>query len=243
MRKIFFASFLILSFCCFLSAQSNENLPCPEIKIVGPDNTVNSGEDIIFTLNVGNSDKITYNWAVNNGTIIEGQGTPVIKVDTTGLADVAISATVEVKGLPQNCESVAAATAIVTPVCRLPRTLDQYEKLPFAEEKLRIANVAIELENVSDSMAVFMIYYTEKDNLQDLKSRLLNIAKLLTEKHGIAENRFSFILTQQDGYSTTIYHSPVGIVENPDWEKDLNKLISEIPAPNKTSSRKKQKQK
>ncbi|HKR13889.1 MAG TPA: hypothetical protein VJT15_17630, partial [Pyrinomonadaceae bacterium] len=61
---------------------------CPNVEIVCPTN-VRLDQPLTFTSRAsGGTPSITpvYNWTVSAGTIVEGQGTNTIKVDTSGLA-------------------------------------------------------------------------------------------------------------------------------------------------------------
>ena len=51
------------------------------------------------------AEEITYKWTISAGAIIEGQGTPTIKVDAAGAAE--ITATVEIGGVCDECERKA----------------------------------------------------------------------------------------------------------------------------------------
>lgn len=59
-------------------------LTCPIFSVDPPTTPVQAGETMIFTANVryGNAANMIYNWTVIGGKIIEGQGTPTIKVAT-----------------------------------------------------------------------------------------------------------------------------------------------------------------
>ena len=78
---------------------------CPAISVTGPSSVVQPGETMTFTANVsgGSQTDVTYDWSVDKGTIIEGQGTPVITVSTEGLSDTTVTATVLVGGLCEKC--------------------------------------------------------------------------------------------------------------------------------------------
>lgn len=60
-------------------------LECPIFSVDPPTMPIQAGETMIFTANVryGNAENMIYNWTTSNGKIIEGQGTPIIKVATT----------------------------------------------------------------------------------------------------------------------------------------------------------------
>jgi hypothetical protein len=72
-------------------------LSCPVFSVDPPASPTQAGETMIFTANVrhGDASNMIYNWIVSNGKIIEGQGTPTIKVATTSkMAGKAVEATV-----------------------------------------------------------------------------------------------------------------------------------------------------
>jgi hypothetical protein len=91
---------------------------CPTLEISTPSDSFKAGETITFTANVsGKSDNLTYNWTVSAGTIIEGQGTPKIKVETTReMADGSLTARVEISSdrVASICETEASKTVSMT---------------------------------------------------------------------------------------------------------------------------------
>jgi hypothetical protein len=133
MRKLL-ASIFVLAFSLVGYGQ---NPPCPTIKITGPSSTVLPGESMTITANVEDFDlnKIGYEWSVSNGTIAEGQNTPVIKVDTTGLNQTPITATVKIKPLPVGCADSVSETGVVAggdiqyPLMNTKKSLGKKKKL------------------------------------------------------------------------------------------------------------------
>lgn len=90
---------------------------CPTISVACPEEA-ETATKITFTANVAIGTpvtEVTYNWTVNEGTILEGQGTASIKVDTTKLAGETITATVEVSGIDPSCPRTASCS---TPVVK-----------------------------------------------------------------------------------------------------------------------------
>ncbi len=82
---------------------------CPTIEVKGNESVVNE-KNLTFTANLsgGNSETVTYNWKISAGEIIEGQGTPTIKVNVKGTKKV--TATVEISGLCEDCMREAEFT-------------------------------------------------------------------------------------------------------------------------------------
>jgi PKD-like domain len=89
---------------------------CPTVAVTCPDET-EVGSPIVFTASIAVGDpapEITYQWTVTTGTIVEGQGTNSIKVDTKNLAHKTITATVKVGGIDAECNSTASCTTPIT---------------------------------------------------------------------------------------------------------------------------------
>jgi hypothetical protein len=89
---------------------------CPTLDVTRSGN-VRAGETVEFTADVkgGTAGDITYNWTVSKGEIIEGQGTPQIKVKTTSEMTGTIKATVEIGavGLCAECPRTASETGTI----------------------------------------------------------------------------------------------------------------------------------
>lgn len=85
--------------------------------MIEPSSVVASGEPMKFTVVVkglkSNEDN-SYYWSIDQGTIVEGQGTPSITVDTTGIEDATITATVSVSGnFLDACDHTASGVGVV----------------------------------------------------------------------------------------------------------------------------------
>jgi hypothetical protein len=123
---------------------------------------VDVGAPITFTANVAGGDANvtpTYNWSVSAGTISSGQGTSSITVDTTGIGGQSVTATVEVGGYPPSCNPT---TASCTTQVRTPRAdcrkFDSYGNIKFNDEKARLDNYAIQLQNEPGSTGYIIAY-------------------------------------------------------------------------------------
>jgi hypothetical protein len=90
---------------------------CPIIKVNGPD-SVETPNAINFQATLEHLPQgftPAYNWSVSAGTISGGQGTDTIKVDTAGLANQTVKATVQIPGLPAGCVDTASHSTLVKP--------------------------------------------------------------------------------------------------------------------------------
>jgi hypothetical protein len=137
--------------------------PCPAIAVSCPD-AVDIGQPITFSASItGGATNVTatYNWSVSAGTISGGQGTSTITVDTAGLGGQTVTATLEVSGYPPACGRTAScSTQVRTPPEVNPTKFDEYGNIRFNDEKARLDNYAIQLQNTPGSEGYIIAYGT-----------------------------------------------------------------------------------
>lgn len=130
---------------------------CPSIVISCPD-TVRVGEAITFNASVTNlATGITpqYQWTVSGGTITSGQGTTSITVDTTGLAGQPVNARLSVLGFNLDC---TAQCTTQIPFIPEPRKFDEFGDIARDDEKARLDNFAIQLQQEPEAQGYIFIY-------------------------------------------------------------------------------------
>jgi hypothetical protein len=132
--------------------------PCPTISVACPTSAVEPGSPATFTTNVTSTASITYNWSVSAGTISSGQGTSSITVDTAGLGGQTVTATVEIGGLDPACSRTASCSASVTAPQPPPTKFDEYGNIRFNDEKARLDNYAIQLQNQPGAQGYIIAY-------------------------------------------------------------------------------------
>jgi len=133
--------------------------PCPTVSVSCPSD-VDQGTPITFTASVGGGASPTYNWTVSAGTITSGQGTSTITVDTGTLGGQSVTATLELGGLDPSCSRTASCTAAVRPPPAMPVKFDEYGNIRFNDEKARLDNYAIQLQNAPSNTGVILAYGT-----------------------------------------------------------------------------------
>jgi hypothetical protein len=100
---------------CAVNPQSIADIPtcvlCPTISVSCPE-LVEPESKIVFTaaFTAGTSVKETYNWTVDEGTIIAGQGTPSITVAVSKSQGKTITGTVEIGGIDAACPKTASCS-------------------------------------------------------------------------------------------------------------------------------------
>ena len=140
---------------------------CPYPVNISAPVSVNDGDLITFTSDVAYEGRgqLTYTWTVSpsEARIVSGAGTPTITVDSTGLGNQRVSATLVVddgSGDALCRQNAQAATNVVgkkllPPECR---KFDEFLSIAFDDTKARLDNLAVELQNSPDLTAYVIIY-------------------------------------------------------------------------------------
>jgi hypothetical protein len=161
--------------------------PCPTVNVSCPDSA--QPGPVTFTANVGGGPGTqTYNWSVSAGTITSGQGTSSITVDAKGGQN--ITATVELGGLDPNCGRTASCTTnIVTPPTPAHK-FDEYGNIRFNDEKARLDNYAVQLQNEPGATGYIISYGSCGNEGQERAERAKNY---LVNTRGIDAGRIMIV--------------------------------------------------
>ena len=163
MKQIILAALLALIFSVSAFAQTENNSLCA--KNPNAPGVVEPGTPMRFVATVSGLSpdvKIGYEWKVSAGTIVSGQGTCAIVVDTTGLSNVNITAEVTVTGLPACCPNTASETRSVASKIR-NELFDEFGKLANDDVKARIQNLYVELGNNPNAQGYIINYGTDRE--------------------------------------------------------------------------------
>jgi len=132
--------------------------PCPTVSVSCPTD-VEPNAPITFTASVQGEGSWTYNWSVSAGTISSGQGTSTITVDTNGLGGQSVTATVNIGGADPSCTGTSASCTSSVKVAPPPASkFDEYGNIRFNDEKARLDNYAIQLQNNPGSQGTIIVY-------------------------------------------------------------------------------------
>jgi len=165
--------------------------PCPAVSVSCP-SEVEANQPITFTASVAGDTggaTPTYNWSVSAGTISGGQGTSSITVDTNGVAG-NVTATVTIGGLDPSCNATASCTTGVKPAPQPPVKFDEYGNIRFNDEKARLDNYAIQLQNQPGSTGVIIVYGSCEGEAQQRGDRAKDY---LVNTRGIEAGRITVI--------------------------------------------------
>jgi hypothetical protein len=141
--------------------------PCPfPINISAP-SQVSEGEVITYTTDVAysGSGPLRYTWTVTpaNARILSGAGTPTITVDSTGLDGQRITASVVVDDGSNDaaCKQLVQASTLVPPLPPRENPAKQFDvccSCSFDDQKARLDNLAVELQNDPSTTAYIIAY-------------------------------------------------------------------------------------
>jgi hypothetical protein len=162
---------------------------CPAVEITCP-TAVAMDQPLTFTSHsAGGTAGITpvYNWTVSVGTIIAGQGTDTIKVDTTGLAGQTVRASLSLGGYNLEC---AADCAVSMPVPKLiSRRFDEFPDIARNDEKARLDNFGIELQNDPTATAYVIVYPGKAGKRGEVQQHAARIVDYLVNSRGMDQRR------------------------------------------------------
>lgn len=162
---------------------------CPNIVVSCPDRVV-LGEPLTFGSALTEpppNGAPTYNWTVSAGRIIEGQGTGTIKVDTTGLVGgQTVTATLSMGGYGLECSATCSVQFTVPVECK---KFDEFPDIARNDEKARLDNYAIELQNDPTSTAYVIVYPGQRGRPGDVQRHTTRIVDYLVNSRGISGQR------------------------------------------------------
>lgn len=180
MRKILIASIFAFTFCAFAFGQNSN---CPTISMTGPSAVPREGEHMTFSVRVDEKTKdlnLKYVWSVSQGKIVEGQGTTAITVEWK--IDFAVTATVEIKGLPEGCQNTDSETIIYDPV---PEA-EFIDEFAFSDSKIdstKFDKINTALNDDPSTQAYIIIYNDGKTSSAKIEQKEQQIRKIISEKN------------------------------------------------------------
>jgi hypothetical protein len=161
---------------------------CPNVSIICPERG-EVGQPLTFSSNVsGGTPGVApiYNWTVSAGRIIDGQGTPSIRVDTVGLAGQTVTATLSMGGYTMDCSATCSVQFPVPVECR---KFDEYPTISYNDEKARLDNYAIELQNDPTATAFVIVYPGQRGRAGDVQKQTTRLVDYLVNSRGIGSQR------------------------------------------------------
>jgi hypothetical protein len=179
------------------SAVARAAQQCPAV-VVSCRDSISPGEELTFNVEVdtaASAVKNTFKWEISAGTITEGQGTPLLKVDATGVGVDVVTATVDVAGLPAACARKSSCTTAVLKI--IGCGFDEYGNIRFEDEKARLDIFAVELQNDPTASGYILCYGGRVGREGEARVRCDRAKKYISEVRGIAADH---IVTVDGGF-------------------------------------------
>ena len=163
---------------------------CPALEISCPtDVAVNQPLTFTSRYSGGVPANVTpaYNWTVSAGTIIAGQGTDTIKVDTTGLGGQTVRASLSMGGYNLEC---AADCAVTIPLPRLSnKKFDEFPDISRNDEKARLDNFGIELQNDPTATGYVIVYPGRSSKRGEVQYHANRVVDYLVNSRNLDKSR------------------------------------------------------
>ncbi|CAN5743598.1 hypothetical protein BH20ACI4_BH20ACI4_29950 [soil metagenome] len=185
---------------CLRYVENTITRPCPyDVRIDGPDNVIEG--DLItfaaFNAVTSSTTPINYRWIVSpeSARITSGLGTSAITIDTTGIGNQTVSATLDVTDdvYGAKCfQNIAINTRVERQKTPEPRRFDEFESQAFDDDKARLDSFVIELQNNPDSQGYIILYQgTDSTSMRSRRVEVLNKRTLdyLVNTRGIDPRR------------------------------------------------------
>ena len=185
---------------------------CPAIEIVCPTN-IGIDQPLTFSSRLAGGVPANvspvYNWTVSAGTIIEGQGTDTIKVATTGLGGQIVKASLSVGGYNLEC---AADCAVSIPQPELITTrFDEFGDISRNDEKARLDNFAISLQNDPTATAYVIVYPGRTGKRGEVQQHAGRIIDYLVNSRGLDKSRIvTLVGPAKDELRVELWIAPQG---------------------------------
>jgi hypothetical protein len=127
-----------------------------------------------------------YTWIISNGRIIEGQGTKSITVDTAGLEGQTLTATLSMGGYSLDC---SASCSVQFPAPLTCRSFDEYPAVARNDEKARLDNFAIELQNDPSANGYVIVNPGEQGRPAEVRTHATRIVDYLVNSRRLDGRR------------------------------------------------------
>ncbi len=176
--------------------------PCPYPVSVSAPERINEGEIITFASDVeyGGNSGLKYAWTITpkSARVISGAGTPTINVDSTGLGGQRIIATLSVSdgSADPSCLQTAQSVALVIAPERkviVAREFDECNNCTFDDQKARLDNLAVELQNDPSTKAYIIAYGGRTSPIAQVDVLMKRARSYMIDQRGIDGSRLVII--------------------------------------------------
>jgi len=215
MKKTFALTIALLAAAVSVVAQEEPRADCPTISVTGPAGVWLPGETIWFTTELkGTSPKnISFQWSVDKGEIVNGQGTKDIQVRSPSDTEPRLTATVSVIGFAEGCRAKASDTAF-TIIDPGPIKVGTIRSAAAGDYERELAKFAQELKDSPNSQG-YVWFGNRKDTAQqEIESMERFVLGFLVNKEKIDRSRITTGRVYEGAEIVELWRVPPG-VDNP----------------------------
>lgn len=162
---------------------------CPHVYASGEVFMLRLVQPLAFNVTLYDGDpavRPTFRWTVSHGRILGGQGEEKITVGELDASPKVLTASVEVFGLPAGCVSRRAAA---TGIGVVPYMFDDYENIRIGDEKARLDNFVIRLQQEPELVAYVVAYGGRRGPRNEARNRAVRAVNYLTGARGLEPER------------------------------------------------------
>jgi hypothetical protein len=176
--------------------------PCPFPVSISAPNQVTEGEIITYNADVTYSgdSALKYTWKVtpSSAHIISGLGTPTLSVDSSGLGGQRIIATLTADDGSSDpaCVQSAQVVSIIAPIKKVvivAREFDECNNCTFDDQKARLDNLAVELQNDPTTRAYIIAYGGRMSPVGQVEKLMNRAREYMVTQRGIDASRLSVV--------------------------------------------------
>ncbi len=102
------------------------------------------------------------------------------------------------EALDKKCQDMAIAKVFVIPNVGSPLIIDEYSELNWNDEKARLDNVAIQMQNFKDMKLFAFFNFDNKISQAKRKNYLIKVLNHLSALRGLKKNRITFLISESD---------------------------------------------
>jgi hypothetical protein len=172
--------------------------PCPFPLSVSAPKQVTEGEIITYTADVSytGTAPLKYTWRVtpSSAKVISGLGTATLNVDSTGLGGQRITATLTADdgSTDPACVQTVQAVSIIAPIEKkviVAREFDECNNCTFDDQKARLDNLAVELQNDPSTRGYILAYGGRMSPVGQVNTLMSRARDYLVTRRGIDASR------------------------------------------------------
>ena len=176
--------------------------PCPYPVSLSAPKSVGEGEIITYAADVtyGGTSGLKYKWTItpSSARVMSGAGTPTLTVDSTGLGGQRVIATLSVDdgSADPSCRQTAQAISMIAAEEKksiVAREFDECNNCTFDDQKARLDNLAVELQNDPTTHAYVIAYGGRTSPIGQVERLMTRARDYLTHERAIDASRITII--------------------------------------------------